>query len=161
MLFGVLTDERHQHYFSKDEQEAIRGSVPWTRRVEEAATTYGGQAIDLLKFIRERREILVLKPNDDYGGHGIFIGWESDQSTWDRALEQALKGDYLAQERVNTSREVFPFVDETGVHMIEQLLDLDPLLFFGKVSGAFTRLSSSSLANVTSGAGMVPTMIVD
>ena len=45
--------------------------------------------------------------------------------------------------------------------MIEQLVDLDPLLFFGKVEGAFTRLSSSSLANVTSGAGMVPTMIVD
>ena len=86
---------------------------------------------------------------------------DKQTSTWDRALEQALKGDYLAQERVNTSREVFPFVDETGVHMIEQLLDLDPLLFFGKVSGAFTRLSSSSLANVTSGAGMVPTMIVD
>jgi hypothetical protein len=161
MLFGVLTDERHQHYFSKEEQEAIRGSVPWTRRIEEAKTTYGGQAIDLLKFVRERREILVLKPNDDYGGHGIFIGWESDENTWDSALEQALRGDYLVQERVNTSREVFPFVDETGVHMIEQLLDLDPLLFFGKVSGAFTRLSSSSLANVTSGAGMVPTMIVD
>ena len=75
--------------------------------------------------------------------------------------EEALRADYLAQERVTTSREVFPFVDETGVHMIEQLLDLDPLLFFGKVSGAFTRLSSSSLANVTSGAGMVPTMIVE
>lgn len=161
MLFGVLTDERHQRYFSKAEQNAIRKSVPWTRRIEDAKTTYGGEAIDLLTFVREMRDILVLKPNDDYGGHGIFIGWESDENTWDRALEQALKGDYLAQERVNTSREVFPFVDETGVHMIEQLLDLDPLLFFGKVSGAFTRLSSSSLANVTSGAGMVPTMIVD
>ena len=76
-------------------------------------------------------------------------------------IETALAGDYLAQERVTTSREVFPFVDENGVHMIEQLLDLDPLLFFGRVAGAFTRLSSSSLANVTSGAGMVPTMIVD
>jgi hypothetical protein len=52
-------------------------------------------------------------------------------------------------------------VDENGVQMIEQLLDLDPLLFFGRVAGAFTRLSSSSLANVTSGAGMVPTMIVE
>jgi len=161
MLFGVLTDERHQHYFSEAEREAIQGSVPWTRRIEHVKSSYGGQPIDLLEFVRAKRDILVLKPNDDYGGHGIFIGWESDESAWDSALEQALKGDYLAQERVNTSREVFPFVDETGVHMIEQLLDLDPLLFFGKVSGAFTRLSSSSLANVTSGAGMVPTMIVD
>ena len=161
MLFGVLTDERHQHYFSGVEQEAIRASVPWTRRVEHAKTTYGGGEIDLLEFIRTNRDKLVLKPNDDYGGHGIFIGWESDEGAWDQAIEEALGGDYLAQERVTTSREVFPFVDETGVHMIEQLLDLDPLLFFGKVSGAFTRLSSSSLANVTSGAGMVPTMIVD
>lgn len=161
MLFGVLTDERHQHYFSESEQDAIRRSVPWTRRVEDAKTSYNGREIDLLSFIRERRDTLVLKPNDDYGGHGIFIGFESVSSGWDRAIEEALKGDYLAQERVTTSREVFPYVDETGVHMIEQLLDLDPLLFFGKVSGAFTRLSSSSLANVTSGAGMVPTMIVD
>jgi hypothetical protein len=45
--------------------------------------------------------------------------------------------------------------------MIEQLLDVDPLLFFGRVGGAFTRLSSSSLANVSSGGGMVPTMLVD
>ena len=161
MLFGVLTDERHQHYFSESEQEAIRHSVPWTRRLEDVKTTYNACEIDLLEFTRAMREKLVLKPNDDYGGHGIFIGWESDAATWDRAIEQALKGDYLVQERVTTSREVFPFVDETGVHMVEQLLDLDPLLFFGRVAGAFTRLSSSSLANVTSGAGMVPTMIVD
>lgn len=161
MLFGVLTDERHQHYFSDSEREAIRSSVPWTRRVEEARTAYNGNEIDLLEFVRSNRGRLVLKPNDDYGGHGIYIGWESDASEWDSAIEAALAGDYLAQERVTTSREVFPFVDENGVHMIEQLLDLDPLLFFGRVAGAFTRLSSSSLANVTSGAGMVPTMIVD
>lgn len=161
MLFGVLTDERHQHHFSDAEQEAIRRSVPWTRRVQNARSTYGGQEIDLLQFVRQQKDTLVLKPNDDYGGHGIYIGWESDESVWDRAIEQALNADYLAQQRVSTSREIFPFVDETGVQMIEQLLDLDPLLFFGKVSGAFTRLSSSSLANVTSGAGMVPTMLVD
>src|ERR1041384_1826240 len=161
MLFGVLTDERHQHYFTDSERAAIRRSVPWTRRIEQTRTTYNGSEIELLEFVRSNRGRLVLKPNDDYGGHGIFIGWETDASAWDSAIETALKGDYLAQERVTTSREVFPFVDENGVHMIEQLLDLDPLLFFGRVAGAFTRLSSSSLANVTSGAGMVPTMIVD
>jgi len=161
MLFGILTDERHRKHFSEAEQIAIRRSVPWTRRVEDVKTTHGGREIDLLEFLRASRDRLVLKPNDDYGGHGIFIGWESDEGAWEQAISKALTGDYLAQERVTTSRELFPFVDETGVHMIEQLLDLDPLLFFGRVRGAFTRLSSSSLANVTSGAGMVPTMIAD
>lgn len=161
MLFGVLTDERHQHHFSSEEQSAIRDTVPWTRRVEDVQSTYRDQRIGLLEFARTQRGNLVLKPNDDYGGHGIYIGWESDEGQWDRAIEHALRGDYLVQERVTTSREIFPFVDGDGVQMIEQLLDLDPLLFFGEVAGAFTRLSSSSLANVTSGAGMVPTMIVD
>ncbi|HKP11973.1 MAG TPA: hypothetical protein VJZ91_07675 [Blastocatellia bacterium] len=163
MLFGVLTDERHQRYFTASEREAIARHVPWTRRVEDVRTTHGGREVGLLDFIRERRGNLVLKPNDDYGGHGVFIGWESSEGEWEAAIGQALGGDYLAQERVTTSRELFPYVDqnEERVVMIEQLLDVDPLLFFGKVHGGFTRLSSSSLANVTSGAGMVPTLIAD
>src|SRR6185503_20542783 len=65
MLFGVLTDERHQHYFSEAEQQAIRASVPWTRRIEDTRTTYAGEEIELLKFVRAKRSMLVLKPNDD------------------------------------------------------------------------------------------------
>jgi len=45
--------------------------------------------------------------------------------------------------------------------MVEQLVDLDPLLFNGVVEQAFTRLSTSELANVTAGGGMVPTFIID
>ena len=44
--------------------------------------------------------------------------------------------------------------------MVEQLVDLDPLLFNGVVGSAFTRLSLSELANVSSGGGMVPTFII-
>lgn len=163
MLFGVLTDERHQQCFNQAERDAILHSIPWTRRLEDGKTTYAGREIELLDFVRENRNRLVLKPNDDYGGHGIYIGWETDEPAWDEAIEKSLKGDYLVQERVTTSREVFPYVNQSEgrVEMIEQLLDLDPLLFFGRVEGAFTRLSSSSLANVTSGAGMVPTMLLD
>ncbi len=163
MLFGILTHEQFQPLFSEAEREAIRQSIPWTRRLQDAKTTYRSDEIDLLDFTRRNRDRLVLKPNDEYGGHGITIGWESDESGWDAAIAAALKGDYLVQERVTTSRELFPYVNEADgrVEMIEQLLDLDPLLFFGIVKGAFTRLSSSSLANVTSGAGMVPTMLID
>jgi hypothetical protein len=163
MLFGILTDERHRHYFTGAEREAIDRHVPWTRRVEDTKTVYQGEQVALLDFVRRERDRLVLKPNDDYGGHGIFIGWESDEAAWDLAIEQALRADYMAQVRVTTGKELFPYVSEdTGeVRMVDQLLDLDPLLFFGRVAGAFTRLSSSSLANVTSGAGMVPTMLID
>lgn len=161
-LFAVLTDARYARLFSADEREAIATHVPWTRHVRAGKSDYKGDEIDLLKFINERRDRLVLKPNDDYGGHGIYIGWNIDEIGWDEAIRSALgNGDYLVQERVTTAREVFPaLTDDDKINFVEQLVDLDPMLFNGKVGSAFTRLSSNELANVTAGGGMVPTFLI-
>jgi len=161
-LFAVLTDNKRAGLFSKVELEAIKLHVPWTRLVRDEQTEYKGREVDLLEFALANNERLVLKPNDDYGGHGITIGWNVDKTQWGKALEEALEnGDYLVQERVPTAREVFPALSAEGkMEFAEQLVDLDPLLFNGKVGSAFTRLSFTELANVTSGGGMVPTYIV-
>jgi len=161
-LFAVLTDRRRAALFTSEEQEAIHKHVPWTRLVRPGKSDYFGKEIDLLEYIQASRDKLVLKPNDDYGGHGITIGWNSDEIRWEEALRSALvNGDYLAQERVPTARETFPALKEDGtIDFAEQLVDLDPLLFNGKVRSAFTRLSSTELANVSSGGGMVPTFII-
>ncbi|HYV25732.1 MAG TPA: hypothetical protein VE969_10900 [Pyrinomonadaceae bacterium] len=161
-LFAVLTDARFASLFTANEREMITGHVPWTRRVRSGRSDYFGEEIDLLPFIDEHRDRLVLKPNDDYGGHGIYIGWNIDEIGWDEAIHNALaNGDYLVQERVPTARETFPALtpDDT-IQFVEQLVDLDPLLFNGKVGSAFTRLSSNELANVTAGGGMVPTFVI-
>ncbi len=162
-LFAVLTDQRRAGLFSGAEQEAIRNHVPWTRLVRDEKTDYFGEEIELLKFINDNRHKLVLKPNDDYGGHGITIGWNADEIGWEEALRGALiNGDYLVQERVPTARETFPALQDDGtVEFAEQLVDLDPLLFNGRVKSAFTRLSFTELANVSSGGGMVPTFIIN
>jgi len=161
-LFAVLTDPRHAELFSANELEAIRAHVPWTRMVKDERTDYFGRNVNLLDFIRADGERMVLKPNDDYGGHGITIGWNVDQRGWDEAINDALaNGDYLVQERVPTARETFPALTDDGrIEFAEQLVDLDPLLFNGKVGSAFTRLSFTELANVSSGGGMVPTYII-
>jgi len=161
-LFAVLTDPKHAPLFSPKELDAIRAHVPWTRVVRDEHTDYFGREVNLLDFIRADGERLVLKPNDDYGGHGITIGWNVDQRGWDEAINNALAdGDYLVQERVPTARETFPALTDDGrIEFAEQLVDLDPLLFNGKVGSAFTRLSFTELANVSSGGGMVPTYII-
>ncbi|HYY97076.1 MAG TPA: hypothetical protein VE642_00710 [Pyrinomonadaceae bacterium] len=162
-LFAVLTDERHARLFDDAERGAIRAHVPWTRKVREGKTDKGGREVDLLEYVAANRDRLVLKPNDDYGGHGIYIGWSAEGGAWGEAIQAALAdGDYLVQERVSTARETFPALAEDGsVVFAEQLVDLDPLLFNGRVGSAFTRLSFTELANVSSGGGMVPTFIID
>jgi hypothetical protein len=162
-IFAVLTNERYANLFNSDELAAIKAHIPWTRKVRDERTVYGGKEIDLIAYTRTNAGKLVLKPNDDYGGHGIYIGWNSTETEWDEAIALALRdGDYLVQERVKTAKEVFPMItgDDGEWEMVEQLVDLDPLLFLGKVGSAFTRLSSTELANVSSGGGMVPTFII-
>jgi hypothetical protein len=162
-IFAVLTNERHRHLFSERELDAISKHIPWTRVFSEIKTENKSESIDLLEWTRRNPHKLVLKPNDDYGGAGIYIGWSSTQSEWDTAIETALAtGDYLVQERVSTARETFPMIGDDGKWtMVEQLVDLDPLLFMGRVGAAFTRLSSTELANVSSGGGMVPTFVIN
>ena len=161
-FFAVLTDEAHAHRFSTAERAIIGAHVPWTRVVAERHTrTSAGDDVDLAPWIRDHRERLVLKPTDDFGGHGVTLGWEAEAAAWEQALRTALAappGTWIVQERIPVRREPFPMVqaEPFAVTTRDMLVDCAPYLFRGRVTGYLTRLSASGLANVTSGGGQVP-----
>lgn len=163
-FFAVLTDPSFAHLLDGGEREIVRAHVPWTRLVAEAAAEPGRGSEPLLERARADRERLVLKPNDEYGGSGVMLGWEASAAQWDAALDAALAdppGSWVLQERIPVRREVFPAFDEDGrVEMREMLVDLAPYLFRGRFGGYLTRLSATGLANVTSGGGQVPAFVV-
>jgi hypothetical protein len=68
---------------------------------------------------------------------------------------------WVAQERIAIRREIFPMQTENGVEMRDMLVDFAPYIFRGKMAGCLTRLSSTGLANVTSGGGQVPSFVVE
>lgn len=161
-IFEVLTDDDLQSRFDADERAAIAAHVPWTRRLREGRTMRQGESIDLLAFARNNRDHLVLKPNDEYGGKGVFIGWETSQAEWDAALDEGLRSSYVVQEKVELARQSFPELAEDGsVRFRDLVVDLDPFVFQGEVEGFLTRLSGTSLANVTSGGGQVPAFLIE
>lgn len=160
MIFGLLTDGKLQDLFTPEEQAVIRRHIPWTRKVLAGETDYLGQPIDLLAFLRENRHRLVLKPNDDYGGKGIFIGWEGTDADWERAISTALGEDYVVQEKVTVSSADFPTVRD-GLVYDHMNVDLDPFVWRGEVEGFLTRLSGTALCNVTSGGGIIPTFLIE
>jgi uncharacterized circularly permuted ATP-grasp superfamily protein len=159
-IFAVLHDDDVQAFLTPEERAAITAHVPWTRRVAEGRTTRAGQAVDLPRFILENRERLVMKPNDEYGGKGVFIGWETSEADWAAALAEALRASFVVQEKVETGRQSFPeLAPELGFR--DFIVDLNPFLFQGEVEGFLTRLSDTSLANVSSGGGQVPSFLVE
>jgi hypothetical protein len=160
----VLTDDELQPLFTPEERGAIAAHVPWTRRVRAGHTLRRGERVDLPEFIRAHRTGLVMKPNDEYGGKGVFLGWEMTDTAWDEALAQALREPYVVQEKVELERQEFPelVTRDGGQHLgfRDLVVDLDPFIFEGEVEGFLTRLSGTSLANVTSGGGQVPAFLV-
>src|SRR5687768_15820473 len=160
-IFAVLTDDELLPLFTAEERAAIAAHVPWTRRVREGRTTRDGREVDLVPHIRSNRDGLVLKPNDEYGGKGVYIGWEMTETEWDAALTEALSSSFVVQAKVDLLRETFPEMGPSGLVFRDLVVDLDPFVFNGEVEGFLTRLSGTSLANVTSGGGQVPAFLVE
>jgi hypothetical protein len=160
---AVLSDERNEHLFSAAERKAIADHIPWTRRVEERHTVYRDQTVDLVPFVLEHRERFVLKANDEYGGKGIILGWETDAERWVQALQTALSEPFVVQERVAVPNEGYPTLIDGQVQISDRIMDTAPFAWYGEyIDGCLTRLSTDALVNVTAGGGStVPTFLVD
>jgi hypothetical protein len=151
---AVLSDESNAALFDAGEQAAIRDCIPWTRVVHERRTTYGGAPVDLIPFIAGAKDRMVLKPNDDYGGAGITLGWTVDESAWEAAVRQALQAPHIVQERVAIPSEPYPSWVDGRVQIIDRMLDTAPFISNGAyMEGLLTRLSTAALLNVTAGGG--------
>jgi len=162
-FFAVLTDERHRRLFNDAERAMIQQHVPWTRVVRDGPVQRDGNAVDLLEYLRAHRDRFVIKPNDEYGGTGVMLGWEQSERAWDDVIQQAVSGSqgvWIAQERIAVRRELFSVCEDGQVRERDMLIDFAPYLFRGKLSGFLTRLSATGLANVTSGGGQVPAFVV-
>jgi hypothetical protein len=161
---AVLSDERNAALFAPEQTAAIAKHIPWTR-VMEARKTIGpdGQEIDLVPWAAHNKDRLVLKPNDDYGGHGIVLGWTVDQRAWDDAIQNALELPYVVQQKVKLPKEAFPSFENNSLQVIDRMLDTNPYVAFGSfMHGCLTRISTEALVNVTAGGGStVPTFLVE
>jgi uncharacterized circularly permuted ATP-grasp superfamily protein len=158
--FAILSDSKFAHLFTTAELEVLRRHIPWTRRVANCTTTFAGAEHDLIELIRANRERFVLKPNDDYGGHGVFIGWETTRQDWESAIALATSQPYVVQARVKVDKTSIPtFTDR--VQSQDLFIDFNPFLFHNEVEGALIRLSSSPLLNVSAGGGQTALLVLE
>jgi uncharacterized circularly permuted ATP-grasp superfamily protein len=161
--FAVMSDEANAGLFTAEQNAAIQDHIPWTRVMEERKTTLDGRPIDLVPFVTENKDRFVLKPNDDYGGKGIVLGWTVDQPIWEQAVRQALDTPYVVQQKVSLPYEPFAGFENGKLHVIPRMLDTNPFVAFGThMHGCLTRISTDALLNVTAGGGStVPTFLVE
>ena len=159
-LFALLGDPRFAHLVKEDERRVIADTIPWTRVLRDGRAEYGDWVVDLLPFVSDNRERLVLKPASDYGGHGVSLGMETPQAKWDGLIEEhSGAGDYVVQEYVPVPEEMFPTVEGGHVHMRLKRFNINPFGLGGRYAGMITRISDQAVINVSAGGGLLPSVV--
>ena len=159
-IFSFLTDPRYTSVLTPEQQYAVAAHIPWTRTLRHQKTTYRGLTIDLLNFIASNRQYFVIKPNDEYGGAGVTLGFASTSAEWETAIQKGLQSRFVVQEVVDIHREPFLMKSESGWKNVPAVIDLDPYLNGPLLGGCLTRISATNLANVTAGGGTLPMFIL-
>ena len=160
-FFAILTDEAFAWLMSDDERRLLSEVVPWTRRLAERHTRIDGREVDLVPFVVENREALVLKPAHGYGGQSVLVGDETEPGVWERTVTAALAEPWVVQRRVAIPEEPFPVIAEGALRFEPRKVNVNPFYAAGAEVGAVTRASTSSVINVSAGGGSVPTFVVD
>jgi uncharacterized circularly permuted ATP-grasp superfamily protein len=159
-LLALFQDPRFAHLIEGDEKEVVEKTVPWTRILRPGRVTYGTWTIDLLPFIADNREKLVLKPASSYGGRHVWLGMETDQARWEEIIAtHADSADFIVQEYVPVPEEMFPTIEDGHVQMRLKRFNINPFGIGGRHAGSITRISDRAVINVSAGGGLLPSVI--
>ncbi len=159
-LLALFQDPRFAHLVTSDEADVIAHTIPWTRILRPGRVTYGDWTVDLLPFVADNREKLVLKPASDYGGHGVALGMETPEDEWEAIIAaQADSADFIVQEYVPVPEEMFPVIEDGHVQMRLKRFNINPFGIGGRHAGSITRISDRAVINVSAGGGLLPSVI--
>ena len=159
-LFALFQDPRFVHLVEGDELEVVQKTIPWTRVLRPGRVGYGSWTIDLLPFVADNRERLVLKPASSYGGHNVSLGIETAQDRWEKIIAtHAERSDFVVQEYVPVPEEMFPTVEDGHVQMRLKRFNINPFGIGGRHAGSITRISDQAVINVSAGGGLLPSVV--
>lgn len=158
--FAALGDPAYAPLFTDAERRAIAEHVPFTRRVVPGKVDFHGERVDLYALLSRDRTRFVLKPNDDYGGRGVVLGWTSSEAEWAAALEAADGANVIAQERTEAGIARMPAFRNGEIVWEDVYFDLCPFVFCGRMEGGIVRLSTTGITNVSAGAGVSSLLVV-
>ena len=146
---AVLSDERNAACSAPTSGAPIAAHIPWTRRgrgAHDASSTASRSTCPVRRSAN--REQLVLKPNDDYGGEGIVLGWDGGRrGVGGGGRRRRSTEPYVVQERIALPSEPYPSAGRrAGRCSTDRMLTPAPSSAHGEsVDGCLTRISTGAL----------------
>lgn len=160
--FSTISDPAFTQHFDRSVAMDLARVIPWTRIVRQAETSYEGEKVDLIPFILEHKDRLVLKPAHSYGGNGVFLGWHCDAKSWSEAVAHYPEQALVIQERVPICETEYPMFVNGKLEVRKVYSDFNVYVWRERYAkGCMVRISPHELLNVSAGYGSdVPTFII-
>lgn len=149
---GVLAELcKRRSSFPEAMRTVIDRVLPRTHNIEELD---GAE-------LRERAS-WVLKPAFGSGGSGVQIGRYTDEATWERALEVAHAGCWIAQSYLPIPLYRVPLTSAPpGGAELPLYANWNPFFFGGKPAGGIARVSREPVVGISARGALLPSVIVN
>ena len=158
-LFEVII-ERYRDQLSEDTLK----HTPWTRQFYSRSTTdpEGKSIEDLVAWIEEHWDDVILKPAHGYSGHGIFVGYKKENPK--KHIQTALDaGDYIVQQLVPlelwSEQSTWPLLEAQRLILKEWQTDFRCFITDEGLQGFLARFGGVP-TKVGSGGGVQPIAIL-
>jgi len=157
-MWEVLAGGEFDAYLNPTDAAIFKRHLLWTRIVAERKTLGPlGREEDLVDLLRKGRESLVLKPDRLCGGYGVTIGRNLSPSEWERAIDEAIRGDWVVQVYSPPEITKFPVLEDGALsfedHNIVYGLSSTP-----DGTAVLGRVSREGVVNVAQQGGLMPVL---
>ncbi|MFI5778892.1 hypothetical protein [Nocardia sp. NPDC051570] len=150
LTMGLLSEGRP--WMSAAERAVVERYLPWTRILSDRRTTRGDKDVDLVQFVIDNRELLVLKESLGMSGKEVTLGREATQREWESAVTTAAPNTSIVQDYIDPHTCRLPILADTDdePRNVDIAPVLGPVLLGGRPAGVFTRFFGDGRAGIVS-----------
>jgi hypothetical protein len=113
---GLLRVLAEKQQFTKEENELIFKSIPWTIEFKDNNCVYKGIEYQLVSLLREQKNNFVIKIAQGFQGKDVFIGKFSTEEEWERAISIGLENkNFIVQEFADSKTFNAPNIENEWV----------------------------------------------
>lgn len=143
-----LFDPATRGLLSAEERAFVDANVPWTARLASGSADYRGEAVDLLDFVRRKRDDLVVKPANEGRGYEVHVGRQTPPEEWDRLCRPNPILPMVVQEFVPPVELPVARLADGGVRVESMYLTIALGMVDGRYEGVLSRISPNIVTNV-------------
>ena len=152
IFFAILHNEVTKEFLTAEEIEFIKLHIPLTEVLSKSNLT----------FVKENKDIMVLKPMNLYSARGVHIGLDFTQERWCELVNESLEiGDYLYQEFCVPAPKVVTYIEEGEPVHAQFNSTLGLFNYNNNFAGLYSRLGRENGISALSEVFTAPNIIID